>query len=70
MTTSVTTRILFGTDFSDDAVRAQEYAMYLATAWDAKVDVLHVIETPAWLNAAAATVGELSSNVTYTISYL
>ena len=56
MTTSVTTRILFGTDFSDDAVRAQEYAMYLATAWDAKVDVLHVIETPAWLNAAAATV--------------
>lgn len=47
------TRILFATDFSDDAVRAQEYAMYLATAWDAKVDVLHVIEAPAWLNADA-----------------
>lgn len=50
------TRILFATDFSDDAARAQEYAMYLATAWDAKVDVLHVIEAPAWLNADAATI--------------
>ncbi|WHZ24309.1 MAG: Universal stress protein family [Nitrospira sp.] len=56
MTTPLTTRILFATDFSDDAVRAQEYAMYLATAWDAKVDVLHVIEAPVWLNADAATV--------------
>ncbi len=49
-------RILFATDFSDDAARAQEYAMYLATAWDAKVEVLHVLEAPAWLNADAATV--------------
>jgi nucleotide-binding universal stress UspA family protein len=56
MTTPLTTRILFATDFSDDAARAQEYAMYLATVWDAKVDVLHVIEAPAWLNADAATV--------------
>lgn len=56
MTTPLTTSILFATDFSDDAARAQEYAMYLATAWDAKVDVLHVIEAPAWLNADAATV--------------
>ena len=56
MTTPLTTRILFATDFSDDAARAQEYAMYLATAWDAKVDVLHVIEAPAWLSADAAAV--------------
>ena len=56
MPTPLITRILFATDFSDDAARAQEYAMYLATAWDAKVDVLHVIEAPAWLNADAATV--------------
>ncbi len=59
MTTPLTTRILFATDFSDDAARAQEYAMYLATQWDAKVDVLHVIEAPAWLNADAATVAVL-----------
>ena len=56
MTTPLATRILFATDFSDDAARAQEYAMYLATAWDAKVDVLHVIEAPHWLNADAATI--------------
>ena len=56
MPTPLITRILFATDFSDDAARAQEYAMDLATAWDAKVDVLHVIEAPAWLNADAATV--------------
>ena len=53
MTTPLATRILFATDFSDDAARAQEYAMYLATAWDAKVDVLHVIEAPTWLSADA-----------------
>jgi nucleotide-binding universal stress UspA family protein len=50
------TRILFATDFSDDALRAQDYAMYLATACDAKLDVLHVIEAPAWFNTNAATI--------------
>ncbi len=49
------TQVLFATDFSDDAARAQEYAMYLATAWDATLQVLHVIEAPAWFNANAAT---------------
>ncbi len=43
------TTILFPTDFSDCSARAQEYAMYLATVWDAKVEVLHVLEGPAWL---------------------
>lgn len=46
MSTPLLKRILFATDFSDDALRAQEYAMYLATAWDATIDVLHVIEAP------------------------
>ena len=50
------TRILLATDFSDDAARAQEHAMSLATAWDATLDVLHVLEAPAWLNADAATI--------------
>ena len=54
MNRSLLTRILFATDFSEDAARAQEYAMYLATAWDATLDVLHVLEAPAWLNADAA----------------
>ncbi|MGH7909167.1 MAG: universal stress protein [Thermodesulfobacteriota bacterium] len=49
-------RILFATDFSDDAACAQEHAMSLATAWDATLDVLHVLEAPAWLNADAATI--------------
>lgn len=59
MTTPLATRILFATDFSDDAARAQEYAMYLATAWDAKVDVLHVIEAPVWLSADTAAIAML-----------
>jgi nucleotide-binding universal stress UspA family protein len=49
MNLQLLTRILFATDFSDCSGRAQEYAMYLATAWDAKVEVLHVIEGPIWL---------------------
>ena len=55
MNPQLMTRILFPTDFSDCSGRAQEYAMYLATAWDAKVDVLHVLEGPAWLKGHAAT---------------
>ncbi|MDN5943523.1 MAG: universal stress protein, partial [Nitrospira sp.] len=49
MNTQLVTRILFATDLSDCAARAQAYATYLATAWKAKVDVLHVIEGPKWL---------------------
>jgi nucleotide-binding universal stress UspA family protein len=54
MNMQLMTRILFPTDFSDCSGRAQEYAMYLATAWDAKVDVLHVMEDPGWLRAHSA----------------
>ncbi len=43
------TRILFATDFSDGAARAQEYATSLAMTWDADLDVLHVLEGPAWM---------------------
>ncbi len=50
------TRILFATDFSDDATHAQEYAVFMAAAWDATLDVLHVLEAPAWMNAAAAAI--------------
>ena len=53
MNPQLMTRILFATDFSECSGRAQEYAMYLATAWDAKVEVLHVIEGPIWLKGNA-----------------
>jgi nucleotide-binding universal stress UspA family protein len=46
MTTPLLKRILFATDFSQDARRAQEYAIHLAGAWEAELDILHVIETP------------------------
>lgn len=60
MNPQLMTRILFPTDFSDCSSRAQEYAMYLAIAWDVKVEVLHVIEGPAWLkgNTVALSVVE------------
>lgn len=53
MTTPLVTRILFATDFSDDAGWAQEYARYLATMWNATLDVIHVIEGPHWSSAEA-----------------
>lgn len=49
--------ILFATDFSDDASRAQEYAVHLAGACDAKLDVLHVIEAPHEMQADAESLG-------------
>lgn len=53
MTTSLFTRILFATDFSEDARRAQEYAIHLAGAWGAELEVLHVIEAPHGVGADA-----------------
>lgn len=54
MNVQLTTRILFATDFSDGAARAQEYATSLAIAWDADLDVLHVLEGPAWMPSRIA----------------
>jgi nucleotide-binding universal stress UspA family protein len=42
--TTLATHILFATDFSDCAARAQEWALFLATACEASLDVLHVLE--------------------------
>ena len=49
--------ILFATDFSEDASRAQEYAIHLAGAYDAKLDVLHVIEAPREIAADTDSLG-------------
>lgn len=53
------TRILFATDFSDCAARAQEYATSLAIAWGAGLDVLHVLEDIAWMPSSAAVFSAL-----------
>lgn len=67
MNAQLMTRILFATDFSDDAARAQEYATSLAMAWDAGLDVLHVLEGPAWMPSSAASLsplGQIHEDVT------
>jgi hypothetical protein len=46
MTRPLITRILLATDFSEGAVCAQHYAVYLASHWGATLDVLHAIEAP------------------------
>lgn len=53
------TRILFATDFSDGAARAQEYATSLAMTWDADLDVLHVLEGPAWMPSRTTDISVL-----------
>ncbi|BFU94407.1 MAG: universal stress protein [Nitrospira sp.] len=47
MIRSMMKQIVFATDFSDCASRAQEYAVFLAKANEAKVCVLHVLESPS-----------------------
>lgn len=57
MTKPLMTRILLATDFSDGAVCAQDYAVYLASRWGARLEVLHVIEAPHRLSAEAESLG-------------
>ena len=59
MNVQLTTRILFATDFSDGAARAQEYATSLAMAWDAGMDILHVLEGSARIPSSAADISSL-----------
>lgn len=56
MNARLMTRILFATDFSDCAARAQEYATSLAIAWDAGIDLLHVLEGSAGIPSNAADI--------------
>jgi len=50
--TSIVSKILLATDFSDSAVLAQVYTEYLAVAMKASVVVLHVSEHPPPAEAA------------------
>jgi nucleotide-binding universal stress UspA family protein len=49
MTKSAATTILFVTDFSEGAARAQAYALYLGQRLPARLIVLHVVDCPRWL---------------------
>lgn len=59
MNAQLMTRILFATDFSNGVARAQEYAVSLAMAWNADLDVLHVLEGTAWMPSSAASLSSL-----------
>ena len=48
--TPLITRILFATDFSQWARRAEDYACALASSWRASLTVLSVAEFPPGLN--------------------
>lgn len=62
MNAQLMTRILLATDFSDCALRAQEYATSLAMTWDAGMDVLHVLDSPASVSANAAGISSLEQS--------
>jgi nucleotide-binding universal stress UspA family protein len=51
---SMLNEIVCATDFSESAGRAQDYAVFLAKAYEAKLHVLHVTESPLWLGSHAA----------------
>ena len=49
-------QILFATDFSESAGKAQDYAAFLTKAYEAKLYVGHVPESPLWYGSNAATI--------------
>jgi nucleotide-binding universal stress UspA family protein len=49
-------RILFASDFSECAGKAQNYAAFLAKAYEANLHVLHIMESPLWFASNAATI--------------
>ncbi len=51
MSQPVQPHILLATDFSQSAVRAQEYAAYLGARLSARLTVLHVVDCPQWLES-------------------
>ena len=48
--------MLFATDFSESAGNAQDYAAFLTKAYEAKLYVVHVPESPLWYGSNAATI--------------
>lgn len=60
-------KILWATDFSDEAQEALVYAHYFAQAFNAKITALHVVPdfSPALLDTAAVVKGELVKRVEF-----
>jgi nucleotide-binding universal stress UspA family protein len=52
---SLVKQILFATDFSESAGRAQAHAVFLAKEYEAGLHVVHVLERPAWFGLEPAT---------------
>ena len=53
MKTTLVRKILSATDFSESALKAQDYAVFLAQAYEAKLQVVHVSERPLWFRPSA-----------------
>ncbi|MGH7229845.1 MAG: universal stress protein [Nitrospiraceae bacterium] len=53
MSTPLVRQILSATDFSESAINAQDYAVFLARAYEAKLQVVHVSERPLWFRPSA-----------------
>ncbi len=56
MDRSMMNRIVCATDFSECAGKAQDYAVFLTRAYEAKLHVVHVPESPLWYGSNAATI--------------
>ncbi|HEU4685803.1 MAG TPA: universal stress protein [Nitrospira sp.] len=56
MSRPLISHIVLGTDFSDSAGQAQQYAVLLATSYDATLHVIPVPERPLWQGSHAATI--------------
>lgn len=56
MSRPLISQIVLATDFSECAIRAQDYAVLLARAYDATLHVVHVPESPFWYGSHAATI--------------
>ncbi len=63
MNTSIISKILLATDFSDSAVLAQLYTEYLAVALKASVVVLHASEHPPPAEAAFQKEGDIQTKL-------
>lgn len=53
MKTTLVRQILLATDFSESALKAQDYAVFLARAYAAKLQIFHVSERPLWFRPSA-----------------
>ena len=56
MIRSMVKQILFATDFSESAGKARDHAVLFAKAYEARLHVVHVADSPLWYGSNAATI--------------